>query len=147
VGESAHLELAPNVEACLKALRAAGLPCGIVCDVGLTSAPTLRARLRRFGLLQYFQAWAFSDETGWFKPSAQAFWPALNKLGTSDPSESAHVGDNPRTDIAGAKALGMLSVRYVGLARRSPYDSHGDEGPEADHVIEDFAQLPAVLGV
>ena len=46
---------------------------GIVCDVGLTGSPILRARLEGFGLLGYFDAWSFSDETGWFKPAAGAF--------------------------------------------------------------------------
>ena len=53
VAERADLTVAPNLEACLRTLRDAGLRIGIVCDVGLTAAPVLRDRLETFGLLRY----------------------------------------------------------------------------------------------
>ena len=81
VGRTAELHPAPGVRACLEALKGAGCVLGIVCDVGLTDSPTLRARLDGFGLLDFFDAWSFSDETGWFKPAAEAFRPALEGLG------------------------------------------------------------------
>ena len=56
-----------------------------------------------------------STLTGRFKPAPEAFRHALDGLGV-DPSDAAHVGDNARTDVAGAKALGMVAVQYVGLA-------------------------------
>ena len=92
---------------------------GIVCDVGLTSSPTLRDRLEGFEFLAWFEAWSFSDETGWFKPAAEAFRPALEGLGVTDPSRAAHVGDNPRTDVAGARALGMTVDQLHGVPRCS----------------------------
>lgn len=142
VGESVPLEPAPNAEACLAALRDAGLRLGIVCDVGLTRSPTLRRRLDGFGLLGYFDAWSFSDETGWFKPAPEAFLPALEGLGVTEPSRAAHVGDNRRTDAAGALGLGMTAVRYTGIADRADA-----RFPEATHVIADLAELPAALGI
>ena len=63
-------------------------------------------RLDGFGLLRYFDAWAFSDETGWFKPAPEAFRPALEGLGVADPSRAAHVGDNRAPTSAGRSALG-----------------------------------------
>lgn len=146
VGESAPLELAPGVERCLRALRDAGVAIGIVCDVGLTGAPILRRRLEGFGLLGYFSAWAFSDETGWFKPAAGAFEPALGGLGVSA-AEAAHVGDNERTDVAGAKALGMTAVQFTGLASIGAWLPEQEPGALADHVIDDLAELPAVLKI
>jgi len=146
VGETASLRTAPGVEACLTSLRAAGIRLGIVCDVGLTASPVLRERLERFGLLRFFDAWSFSDETGWFKPAAEAFVPALEGLGV-EASGTAHVGDNERTDIAGAKALGMVAIRYTGLQSRSA--SLPEQAPRgrADHVIDDLAELPGLLGL
>jgi putative hydrolase of the HAD superfamily len=142
VGETAALQLAPGLEACLKALRDAGVRLGIVCDVGLTPSPVLRRRLERFGILRYFDAWAFSDETGWFKPAAEAFRPALDGLGV-EPSEAAHIGDNERTDVAGAKALGMVAIQYTGLFDVAAWPSEG----LADHVIADLADVPSALGL
>jgi putative hydrolase of the HAD superfamily len=142
VAQRAELVTAPNLEPCLRTLRAAGLRLGIVCDVGLTGAPVLRDLLDARGLLGYFEAWSFSDETGWFKPAPEAFLPALEGLGVTDPSHAAHVGDNRRTDAAGALALGMTAVRYAGIADRAD-----ERFPEATSVIADLADLPGVLGI
>ena len=146
VGETADLEVAPGLETCLRALRAEKVSLGIVCDVGLTPSPTLRARLERLGVLDAFDAWSFSDETGVFKPAPEAFLAALDPLGV-DPHDAAHIGDNERTDIAGADALGMVSVRYQGLLRITGLlDGLRFDGI-ADHVVDDIATLPEVLGI
>jgi putative hydrolase of the HAD superfamily len=147
VGEGVPLRVAPGIEECLATLASAGVRLGIVCDVGLTSSPTLRVRLDGFGLLRYFEAWAFSDETGWFKPAAAAFEPALEGLGVKDPARVAHVGDNRRTDVAGALALGMVAVRYTGLGHDDTHAPAGDVGPEAPHVIADHRELPGILKI
>ena len=141
VGERAPLEQAPQLAATLRTLADAGLRLGIVCDVGLTPSATLRERLEGFGVMRYFDAWSFSDETDWFKPAPQAFQPALDGLG-ADPAETVHVGDSPRTDVAGALALGMSAVRYTGFVDRAPRDE-----PEATFVVSSHARLPALLGL
>jgi HAD superfamily hydrolase (TIGR01549 family) len=142
-GEKAPLEPAPELAATLRTLADAGLRLGIVCDVGLIPSEILRRRLEGFGLLRYFDAWSFSDETDWFKPAAQAFQPALDGLGT-EPAETVHVGDSPRTDIAGALALGMSAIRYTGFVDRAPRD---EDEPEAPFVVFSYARLPALLGL
>jgi putative hydrolase of the HAD superfamily len=147
VGETVDLRVADGLPECLGRLRGSGVRLGIVCDVGLTASTTLRTRLDGFGLLGYFDAWAFSDETGWFKPAPGAFLPALGALGVTDPSRAAHVGDNRRTDVAGALALGMTAVRYTGLGGAAGWDPSHEEGPEAPVVIEDMRSLPDALGV
>ena len=146
VGRTADLHPAPGVRACLEALRAAGCVLGIVCDVGLTDSRMLRARLEGFGLLHFFDAWSFSDETGWFKPAAEAFLPTLDGLGVA-PDEAAHIGDNERTDVAGAKALGMVAVQYTGLATLGGWlPEQLSPSKLADHVVEELAEVPGVLG-
>jgi len=145
VGETAELHPAPGLVDCLRALKEEGCALGIVCDVGLTDSPTLRQRLAGFGLLDFFDAWSFSDETGWFKPAAEAFRPALDGLGVS-PADAAHIGDNERTDVAGAKALGMVAVQYTGLASLAPWLPEQRPGELADHVVDDLTALPGVLG-
>ena len=142
VGEEVELRLAPGIRECLTALAAAGVRLGIVCDVGMTAAPTLRDRLEREGLLGFFTTWGFSDETGWFKPAPEAFRPALAGLGIEDPTRAAHVGDNRWTDVAGALGLGMIAVRYRGL-----HDAAADTGPEGTYVLDDHRELPGIFGV
>jgi len=142
VGEAAPLVAAEGAADTLGALKEAGVALGIVSDVGLTGAGTLRQRLEWFGLLEFFDAWAFSDETGWFKPAPQAFAPALDGLGIDDPSEAAHIGDSKRTDIAGAIGLGMTAIRFAGF-----HDRADGEGPEAPIVVSRFEEIPGSLAL
>lgn len=142
VGRESPLQLAPNAEACLRTLKDAGIRIGIICDVGMTYSPTLRARLEDFGVLELFDHWSFSDEVGCFKPFPPVFEHAFAGLGVDDPSRAAHVGDGRRTDMAGAIAMGMTAVRYTYFNDPPP-----DTGPEGDHVVDDHANLPAALGL
>jgi HAD superfamily hydrolase (TIGR01549 family) len=134
------LDLSPDIRPCLEALSERGIRLGIVCDVGFTGGELLRAFLEREGLLEHFSGWAFSDEVGHYKPSPQIFEAALAALG-AQPAEAMHVGDLRRTDVAGANAIGMRTVRYRGL-----YDDSGAEGGrEADFVIDSHRQLPGLV--
>jgi putative hydrolase of the HAD superfamily len=142
-GREAELSLTANVEACVRRLWAAGLRLAIVCDVGFTPGADLRGFLDRRGLLDLFHGWAFSDEVGVYKPDRRMFVHALGEAGGVDPAMAAHVGDLRRTDVAGSRAAGMLSVRYTGV-----FDDPGAENPvEADLVVGDHAELPERLGV
>ena len=142
VGEQATLHLTDGIEECLRSLKAAGLKLGIICDVGMTASTYLRAHLDKHGLLEVFDHWSFSDEVGHYKPSPLIFEHALAGLGGIDPSRAAHVGDIRRTDVAGAKAMGMVAVRYTGIS-----DDETQSTPEGDIVIADHRHLPALLGV
>ena len=141
-GVDAPLQPADGVAGCLQALKGVGLRLGIICDVGFMPSTTLRAHLSRHGLLELFDHWSFSDEVGHYKPSPVIFEHALEGLGGVAPARAAHVGDIRRTDIAGARAMGMVAVRYRGIS-----DDTTDQGPEGDHVIDHHGQLPEVLGL
>jgi putative hydrolase of the HAD superfamily len=141
-GRDIEIELAPNVADALRALKAGGLRLGIICDVGLTPSTTLRHILDRHGVLELFDHWSFSDDVGVYKPDPVIFEHALAGLGGVDPATTAHIGDLRRTDIAGARGMGILALRYSGV--NDDDRSHGDEG---DVVVEDHAHLPALLGV
>lgn len=138
IGE-VELELAPDIRPALEALGERGIRIGIVCDVGFSGGALLRDLLAREGLLEHFYAWSFSDETGHYKPAPQAFEAALASLGAG-PEEAMHVGDLRRTDIAGAAALGMRTVRYRGL-----HDDSGGNGVEADFVVDGHLELVEVV--
>jgi FMN phosphatase YigB (HAD superfamily) len=132
-----ELELAPRIGPTLQELRERGIRIGIVCDVGFSGGEMLRELLAREGLLEHFGGWSFSDETGHYKPAPEAFEPALAALGAR-PQAAMHVGDLRRTDIAGAAALGMRTVRYRGL------HDDAEPGPEADFAIDSHAELVAL---
>jgi FMN phosphatase YigB (HAD superfamily) len=140
-GRRAPVHPSEGVRSCLEELRAGGVRLGIVCDIGLTPAHVVRELLSGHGLLGLFDDTAFSDEVGHYKPDRRIFERALANLGGIAPERAAHVGDRRRTDVAGARAMGMMAVRYDGV-----YDEP-DGGPEGDHVVHDLAELPVLLGV
>jgi putative hydrolase of the HAD superfamily len=139
-GRGASLELSPDIRSCLAVLSEREIRLGIVCDVGFTGGELLRDFLGREGLLEHFSGWAFSDEVGHYKPSPQIFQAALGALG-AEPAAAVHVGDLRRTDIAGARGVGMRTVRYRGLHD----DSGADGGEEAEFVVDSHSELPDLI--
>jgi FMN phosphatase YigB (HAD superfamily) len=138
--DDAPLELSPHIHACLEALAERGLALGIVCDAGFSGGEVLRGLLAREDLLGHFHGWAFSDEVGHYKPSAQIFQAALATL-DAQPAEALHVGDLRRTDVAGAAALGMKTVRYTGMQN----DTDTTVAVEADFIVDSHQDLPAIV--
>lgn len=122
----------------LVALAGAGMRCALVCDTGLTPGRIVREHLEAKGLLRFLEVQAFSDEVGVPKPDRRIFHAALRPLGVA-PDRACHVGDLRHTDVAGARALGMESIRIT--AR------HDDTSalPEADFVVGSHAELRGLL--
>jgi FMN phosphatase YigB (HAD superfamily) len=59
----------------------------------------------------------------------------------ASPGAAMHVGDLRRTDIAGAAALGMRTVRY-----RALHDDPGANGGiEADFILDSHPELPGLV--
>lgn len=140
-GRQTVLHVTEGLEEVLQALRTQDVKIGIVCDVGLTPSPVLRHHLEDRDLLRYFDAWAFSDEVGEYKPARAPFEHVLAALGIDDPARAAHSGDNRRTDVAGARRMGMTSVRYTGV-----FDDQSDH-PEADLVVASHREMLERLGL
>lgn len=135
--------LLPGVREALPALATAGYQLGLISDTSLTPGRVLREFLEKDGLSACFGALTFSDELGCPKPDPRMFQATLAQLGIAPervvPTHAAaHVGDTPRTDIAGAQALGMLAVRYAAI------NDHADP-PPADFVIKDHRDLLPLL--
>jgi putative hydrolase of the HAD superfamily len=122
----------------LKALRAAGIRRGLVCDTGLTPGYVVRKLLDRAGLLDELEVLVFSDEAGVPKPHPKVFRQALSQLDASA-EEALHVGDLRRTDVAGARGVGMATARIRG------HHDDRSEHPEADQVVDSHAELQALL--
>ena len=139
-GDGGQFVPCPGVAEALSGLKARGVRIGIVCDVGITPSVGLRRLLDRHGLLGFFDGWSFSDEVGRYKPAPEIFEHALVCLDAS-PAQSAHIGDIRRTDIAGARDIGMTSIRYRGIND----DLEGDL--EANHVIDHHDELLGTLGL
>jgi putative hydrolase of the HAD superfamily len=138
-GADANLQLQPGAAEVIPALAGAGIKLGLISDTGLTPGRVLLGFLERDGLLPYFSSLTFSDETGFPKPDPRMFHRTLAPLGVR-PAEAAHVGDTPRTDIAGAQAVGMRAIRFA-AAQDTP------EPPAADSIIYDHRDLLTLAGL
>lgn len=139
---SYELEVAPVADAAdvLSAVAETGVAVGIISDTTLATGRHLRTYLDAYGILQHVTFAAFSDEVGVYKPDPAIFAAALDGLGIGDPATAVHVGDLKRTDVAGARAMGMSTVRFRGVV------DDPEDGAEADHVIDHLTDLPRVLG-
>jgi putative hydrolase of the HAD superfamily len=127
----------------VEAVRAAGIPTALVCDVGFTPNRFVRQFLKEHHITldHYF----FSDELGVPKPYPPIFNAALKATGAS-PAEAVHIGDLRRTDIAGARNVGMGTIRFIGV-HNDQWESEDTSGEEADLVLERWAELPGALGI
>lgn len=137
--ENTPRTLLPQVEETLDRLSEMGIHLGLICDVGTVPSITLQDWMRELRVHHYFKHFSFSDEVGVYKPHPGIFQHALCGLGIRDPAQAAHIGDLKRTDVVGARTVGMTSVRYAG---GRVDDGDGDE---ADHVINQHLALFDVL--
>jgi putative hydrolase of the HAD superfamily len=119
-------------------LRERGIRRALICDTGFSPGRVVRRMLDEHGLLELLEVQVFSDEAGVPKPHPSVFLRALDAV-EARPAEAAHVGDLRRTDVAGARAVGMRTVRIR--------DVHDDasEHAEADAVADSHAHLRELL--
>ena len=128
--------VAPATVETLTALRRHGLRLGLCSNAPYRSL-SLRDQLAHLGLDRLFDSVTFSSEVGWRKPAPQIFDAALLGLG-AEASRTAMVGDRRREDIAGARAMGMATIRVR--------EHRDDPGPgDADVVIDRLSDLVELL--
>jgi putative hydrolase of the HAD superfamily len=111
---------------------------GVISDSGLSIGHTLRQFLKRDGILACFTCTTFSDEVGVSKPHPRIFQFTLDRL-DAQPHEAVHLGDLIHSDIAGAKAIGMVAVRLT-----ANYDD-ANRVVEPDVVVNSYAEFEAWL--
>ena len=120
----------------LEALRAAGYRLGMLTN-GYNRYQNDKLRTNPH-ILPYFEEIMIGEDLGHQKPHPTAFLTILKKMGVS-PAEAAFVGDNPSSDICGARGVGMLPIwmRYV------------KEWPSAAtppaYAIDTLSELPPLL--
>ncbi|MCC5809542.1 MAG: HAD-IA family hydrolase [Ectothiorhodospiraceae bacterium] len=98
------------------------------------------ADVTTIGVGHYFRATISAAHVGALKPSPRMFQAAVDSLGLA-PHQTAHVGDDPETDVLGAAQFGM---RAVWLNR--PGMPWPDHLPRVDYYeIRSVAELPGLL--
>tara|TARA_B100000315_G_scaffold20479_1_gene18112 strand:+ start:2989 stop:3726 length:738 start_codon:yes stop_codon:yes gene_type:complete len=116
----------------LKALRSAGYRLGVLSNLRRNMAQLCQ----RLGFSPYLDFCFNSADTGAEKPDAPIFLAALEHASTS-PEETMHVGDQYRSDVLGARAVGIHPV----LIDRGGWNSKINDCPR----IASLSELPGLL--
>ena len=94
------------------------------------------AKLASVGLLDRFAVVVASSELPAGKPDPRAFTALCQRLGTA-PGSAVFVGDDPVTDVAGARGAGLQAVLL---------DRHqAGRAPDGVTSIRSLTELPAIL--
>ncbi len=136
----------PDAEATVRVLKQQGYRLAIVSD----SDGTRGMKKKRVDAVPFRNLFEFAvvagEDTPKVKPSKAPFRLVARKLNL--PAEKcAYIGDNPQTDIVGAKAVGMTTI----LVKRKPYWVPVNDGdpPATDQrpafEIKALKEIPALL--
>ena len=123
----------PGAHPTLSLLRERGLGMALVTNGPVASQ---QPKIDGLGIAGYFHTILISEAEGVRKPDAEIFRRATDTLGVAA-AEAVMVGDNPETDIGGAKAFGMKAI----------WKRDESWGPPAlvDAVIDDLGELPQAI--
>jgi len=106
----------------IQRLKKAGFRLGMVSDSDGTPGMKMK-RIRQQPFLKSLEAIVVAGEdTQSVKPSRRPFTLIAERLGLR-PKNCVYIGDNPNTDIEGAKGVGMMMIL---VKRRGPKGGHPD---------------------
>jgi FMN phosphatase YigB (HAD superfamily) len=126
-------ELNEGAASAVRTLHARGVTLAVISNTGRTPGVVLRQVLARHGLVGLFDVFSYSDEVGYRKPDPEIFLRTVARA-AAVPAVSAHVGDNPVDDVAGAQGAGMRGIHFAAPGRAP--------AAHADLVVTNLANLP-----
>lgn len=132
-GDAQHWQVYDDVPETIAALRAAGVPIGVVSDWG----HGLEAILLDLAVGGQIDTLVVSSRLGLAKPDAALFQVAIDRLGVR-PAGTVHVGDTYTKDVVGARAAGIVPVLIDRERRHPPFDCA---------VIHDLRELRTILAL
>jgi HAD superfamily hydrolase (TIGR01509 family) len=145
--EDSILEGLPGLlPGCAEALGALSrsTPLALISDTAFSPGRVLRRVLEAHGVDRYFRALVFSDETGVSKPHPLMFARALEATGASA-EHAVHIGDIERTDISGAKAMGMRAILFRGDESGRYHAENTPDRTAADAVAHSWHEVMEIL--
>ena len=130
-----------DAEPTLRRLKRAGIRLAIVSDSDGTPG-IKKLRVGRLPFRSLFDTVVVAGEdTPKVKPSSAPFLLVAKRLGLP-PEECAYVGDNPSTDIEGAKAAGLVTI----LVRRLQYMVLAGVRPgRPTYEVRSLREIPGLL--
>lgn len=141
----------PGLVECLSAIRARGLPIGIVSNAQAFTRdlfpPLTGCSIEELGFDRELCVWSYAQRQA--KPGRHLYEKAVAALADRGiaASEALYVGNDMRNDIAPAAGVGFRTVLFAGDAR-SLRLREGDPltaGVEADAVVTDLRQILPIL--
>ena len=126
----------PEVNRFLADLNERQVPWGIV-----TNGPSRmqRDKCEALGLDRLAPFVIVSEEVGYAKPDPRIFQDALSAIGLARPEQVMFVGDNPVSDIDGARRFGMRTA-WVRRGRHFPADL-----PPPDRIVDSVDEVRHML--
>ena len=116
-------------------LKKAGFRFGMVSDSDGTPGMKMK-RIRQQPFLKSLEAIVVAGEdTPGVKPTRRPFTLVARRLGLQ-PGNCVYIGDNPNTDIEGAKGVGMMMI----LVRR-----RGPKGGHPDYLVRSLSDVARLL--
>ena len=116
-------------------LKKAGFRLGMVSDSDGTPGMKMK-RIRQQPFLKSLEAIVVAGEdTPGVKPTRRPFTLVARRLGLQ-PGNCVYIGDNPNTDIEGAKGVGMMMI----LVRR-----RGPKGGHPDYLVRSLSDVARLL--
>jgi putative hydrolase of the HAD superfamily len=131
-----HTRIEENLIPTLEAMRGAGLRLGVISNTFVPGFVHDR-HLEMTGLLEFFSVRVYSSGVGYRKPDRRIFQAALRQLDVPA-QQTLFVGDLVKTDIIGARRMGMRT------ALKQPY-ANARRHRIADHVVRKIADLMHLL--
>ena len=140
-GEAAAWYVFPDVAGALDELASSGIRAAVISN-WMWGLPEL---LHDLDLARHFDHIVVSSRVGYDKPHPAIFGHALELAG-AEPGEAIHVGDNPGTDVGGARRAGIAPVL---IRRKGDGDSLRQRDADLADVpiIEDLGELITLLGL
>lgn len=125
-----------DVAELFSSLKKARIPLALITN---GASDTQREKLQTLNIEHWFDTIVISGEIGVAKPDIPIFTMALDQLGIA-PAGAWHVGDNLKTDVAGAIAAGIGAVwlNRKGLTLT-------DDDPEPHLEISSLAELDSLV--
>ncbi|GMQ78408.1 MAG: hypothetical protein BMS9Abin02_0915 [Anaerolineae bacterium] len=128
----------PNGHYVVSQLKTKGYKLGLVSNT-MFAGKIHRVDLARFDLDGFFDSMLFSADANKWKPNVAPFHAVLEQLEVK-PVASVFVGDDPASDVIGAKRAGMVSI-HLRSSQRFP----SPDGVTPDVTISDLSELPSAI--
>lgn len=107
--------------------------------------PAQRLKVQALGIETFFRIIVYTEQLGreFWKPSPAGYEKIIQDLNEA-PARMVYIGDNEKKDFIAPNTLGISTIQLIRPARL--HTSMATEtGAEAQYVIHDIRQLPALL--